>query len=146
MVKIFRWPWPIFNIGGFGDCRGYLSKAEKTLNLSHSFISKFFYVKTPHEIFKNNPKLLENPEVKELTSEYEAVCDALIDLQQVSEMGKEKYLLILLGEIRESISMELKRDLEAERFGESERVDFKKAVENLRNYINDYCRDHQIYL
>lgn len=79
-------------------------------------------------------------------SEYEGVCDALIDLQQVSEMSKENFLKILVGEIRESISMELKRDLEAERFGESERVNFKSAVENLRNYINDYCRDHKIYL
>ena len=103
-------------------------------------------MKTPYEIFKNNPELLNNPAVKELTSEYEEVCDALIDLQQVSEMSKEKYLRILVREIRESISMELKRDLEAERFGESERVDFKDAIENLRDYINEYCRDHKIYL
>jgi|SRR5690554_609551 len=103
-------------------------------------------MKTPNEIFKNKPELLENPEVGELVSEYEKVCDSLIDLQQVSEMSKEKYLKILVREIRESISMELKRDLEAERFGESERVKFKKAVENLRDYINGYCRDHQIYL
>lgn len=103
-------------------------------------------MKTPSEIFKNNPELLDNPSVKELVSEYEEVCDALIDLQQVSEMSKEKYLGILLREIRESISMELKRDLEAERFAETERVNFKNAVENLRNYIDEYCRDHQIYL
>ena len=103
-------------------------------------------MKTPYEIFKNNSELLQNPVVKELVSEYTEVCDAFIDLQQVSEMSKEKYLLILVREIRDSISMELKRDLEAERFGESERVDFKSAVENLRNYINDYCGDHQIYL
>lgn len=90
--------------------------------------------------------MLENDSVKELVWEYEKVCDALIDLQQFSEMGKEKYLRILLGEIRQSISMELNRDLEAERFGESERVNFKNAVENLRKYIDDYCRDHQIYL
>lgn len=103
-------------------------------------------MKTPSEIFKNHPKLLKEPSVKELVSEYEQACDALIDLKQVSEMSKEKYLLILVGEIRESISMELKQDLEAERFGESERVNFKNAVENLRDYINDYCRDHKIYL
>ncbi|MGO3182802.1 MAG: hypothetical protein ACTIJ9_08230 [Aequorivita sp.] len=103
-------------------------------------------MKTPAEIFKNNSELLENAEVKELVSEYEEVCDSLIDLQQVSEMSKEKYLLILVREIRESISMELKRDLEAERFGESERVDFKNAVENLGEYIKEYCRDHKIYL
>lgn len=103
-------------------------------------------MKTPSEIFKENPELLKNDSVKELVSEYEEVCDALIDLQQISEMGKEKYLKILLREIRESISMELKRDLEAERFQETERVNFKNAVENLRNYIDEYCRDHQIYL
>ncbi|MBK5213160.1 MAG: hypothetical protein JJE55_05815 [Flavobacteriaceae bacterium] len=103
-------------------------------------------MKTSFEIFQNNPELLETSSVKELISEYEKVCDALIDLQQLTEMSKEKYLKILLHEIRESISMELKRDLEAERFGESERVNFKNATENLRNYIADYCRDHKIYL
>ncbi|WP_310993327.1 hypothetical protein [Aequorivita marina] len=103
-------------------------------------------MKTPNEIFKNSPELLEKPEVKEFVSEYAEVCDALIDLQQVSEMGKEKYLRILVREIRDSIVMELKRDLEAERFGESDRVDFKKAVENLKTYINNYCRDYKIYL
>ena len=103
-------------------------------------------MKTVSEIFKEKPELLENPEVKELVSEYEEVCDALIDLQQVTEMSKEKYLKILVREIRESISKELHRDLEAERFGESERVDFKKATENLRDYINEFCRDHKIYL
>lgn len=102
-------------------------------------------MKTAFEIFKNDPELLKKPAVKELTSEYEAVCDELIDLQQVSERSKENFLKILLSEIRGSISMELKRDLEAERFGESERVDFKNAVENLRNYIDKYCRDHKIY-
>lgn len=103
-------------------------------------------MKTPSEIFKNDAEVLKNASVTELVSEYENVCDALIDLQQIAEMGKEKYLKILLREIRESISMELKRDLEAERFGETERVDFKIAVENLRAYIDKYCRDHQIYL
>ena len=103
-------------------------------------------MKTPSEIFKDNPELAENPAVKELISEYEKVCDAFIDLQQITEMSKENFLKILLSEIRGSISMELKRDLEAERFGESERVDFKTAVENLQKYIDDYCRDHQIYL
>ena len=103
-------------------------------------------MKTTLEIFKNDPNPLENASVKELVSEYEEVCDALIDLQQLSEMSKEKFLLILVREIRESISMELNRDLEAERFGESERVNFKIAVENLQVYINDYCRDHKIYL
>ena len=52
-------------------------------------------MKTPNEIFKNYPELIEIPAVKELVSEYTEVCDALIDLQQISEMSKENYLLIL---------------------------------------------------
>ncbi len=103
-------------------------------------------MKTSYEIFKKNSVLLKEASVKELISEYEKVCAAHIDLKQISEMSKEKYLLILVREIRESISMELKRDLEAERFSESERVNFKSAVENLQNYIANYCRDHKIYL
>lgn len=103
-------------------------------------------MKTPSEIFKGEPELLQNPAVQELVSEYDRVCDALIDLQQVTEMGKEKYLRILLREIRESIAMELQRDREAERFGETERVDFKRAVQNLQDYIGEYCREYQIYL
>lgn len=103
-------------------------------------------MKTPSEIFKGEPELLQNPAVQELESEYDRVCDALIDLQQVTEMGKEKYLRILLREIRESIAMELQRDLEAERFGDTERVDFKRAVQNLQDYIGEYCREYQIYL
>lgn len=103
-------------------------------------------MKTPSEIFKGKPELLQNPAVQELVSEYYRVCDALIDLQQVTEMGKEKYLKILLREIRESTAMELQRDLEAERFGETERVDFKRAVEHLQDYIGEYCREYQIYL
>lgn len=102
-------------------------------------------MKTPAEIFKIEPELLNNPAVIELVSEYDSVCDSLIDLQQATAMGKEKYLKILLREIRESITMELQRDLVAERFGETERVDFKKAVQNLQEYIAEYCRDHKIY-
>lgn len=103
-------------------------------------------MKTPQEIFKNDSSLLQNNLVIELISEYEIVCDALIDIQQVSEMNKEKYLKVLVKEIAESIQMELNRDNEADRFGETENVDFKQAVLNLKNYIQQYCRDYQINL
>ena len=54
-------------------------------------------MKTPSEIFKNKPELMENPEVRKLISEYEEDCDALIDLQQILEMGKEKFLKSCFG-------------------------------------------------
>lgn len=102
-------------------------------------------MKTPLEIFKNNPDIIENEAVRELISEYETVCDALLDLQQESERYREVPLRVLVQEIMESIDMEMARDLEAERFGQIPRVDFKQAIINLRSYMRDYCRDHRIY-
>jgi hypothetical protein len=132
----------IYRVLKIGKEHGEILLEELLLTLSKNYAS----MKTPAEIFKSQPELLQNPVVQELVSEYDGVCDALIDLHQLTEMGKEKYLRILLREIRESIAMELHRDLEAERFGETERVDFKRAVQNLQEYIGDYCREYQIYL
>ncbi len=103
-------------------------------------------MKTVQEIFKEKPELLKNFEVKELATEYEDACDALIDIQQTSQMSKEKYLKILVREIQESINMELNRDAEAERFKETERVNFREATVNLKSYISNYLRDFSIYL
>ncbi|MGB0948829.1 MAG: hypothetical protein ACPG7E_07915 [Marinirhabdus sp.] len=103
-------------------------------------------MKTPHQIFKNNPGARQIPEVQLLINEYETVCDQLVNLQQLTEMNKEKYLKILVRELRESIAAELKRDDGAIRFKETERVDFRLAMENLQRYIEEWCRDHAIYL
>jgi len=42
--------------------------------------------------------------------------------------------------------MELQRDEDAIRFQESDRVDFKNAVTNLKTYIHQYCKDYSVYL
>lgn len=103
-------------------------------------------MKTPFQIFKNNPELLENPEVKELVAQYDSVCDELIDLQQVSGMSKEKPLRVLVKEIRESIARMHSHNEEAERFGYDDKLDYEVAVRNLQSYITEYLRDYQIYL
>ncbi len=103
-------------------------------------------MKTSFEIFKDHPEISSHPAVQELISEYDVVCDALIDLQQVSKKSKEKPLKNLVTEIQNSINVELKKDENAIRFKETERVDFKISVENLRRYINEYLQDYRIYL
>lgn len=103
-------------------------------------------MKTPYNIFKDHPAIEKHPAVQELIMEYESVCDALIDLQQVKEMNKELPLKILVNEILGSISTTLKSDEEALRFKETQRVDFKASVQNLQRYIFSYLNDYGIRL
>ncbi len=103
-------------------------------------------MKTAYQIFKDKPELQNHPEVKELITEYDRVCDELVDLQQVTDMGKEVFLKELVKQIRNSITAELQKDTDADRYGETDNVNFKQAVINLQEYMSDYLRDHQIYL
>lgn len=103
-------------------------------------------MKTIKDIFTGHEDLLEQLPVQQLVDEYENVCDELIDHKQVSEFSKEKELKELTRQILNSIQMELQRDEDAIRFQESDRVDFKNAVTNLKTYIHQYCKDYSIYL
>ncbi len=95
-------------------------------------------------LFKDHPDIKKHPAVQELIREYDRVSDELIDLQQRSEFNKEKPLLELIRDIQTSIKSELARDVEAERFGETERVDFKESLKNLDKYIDRYKEDYKI--
>lgn len=103
-------------------------------------------MKTPYQIFKKHPELLDNPEVQELVSQYDTVCDELIDLKQVTEKSKEQPLRVLIKEITESISKMHTHNDEAARFGYDDKLDYEVAVRNLQSYVSEYLRDYQIYL
>ncbi|WP_438962420.1 hypothetical protein [Nonlabens sp.] len=103
-------------------------------------------MRTVKDIFTDNEDLLQEPPIQQLVNEYEQVCDELIDHKQVSEFSKEKELKELTRQILNSIKIELQRDENAIRFQETDRVDFKTAVTNLKSYIHQYCKDYSIYL
>ncbi len=104
-------------------------------------------MRTVKDIFENvDDEIVNHPAVKELIDEYEHVGDQLIDLQQSNEFSKEDPLKELVSQIKNSIQTVLKRDEDAIRFKETDRVDFKEAVINLHSYIQQYCRDYKIYL
>ncbi len=103
-------------------------------------------INRPEDFFAEDEELLQNPAVKKLISAYHEVGDELIDLQQTSGFSKETALKELVQQIRDSIALELKRDEESIRFKESERVDFKQAVQNLQDYLRQYLREHHVYL
>lgn len=101
-------------------------------------------MKTVRELFKDQSHLIKEPAVQELITEYERVCDDLIDIQQSNEFNKEKPLKELIKQILQAVTDEMDRDDVAVRFKETDRVDFKNAVKNLQKYILGYLKDYQI--
>jgi len=105
-------------------------------------------MRTPHQIFQNNPELEKHPVVQELIAQFEDTRDALVDAEQHIEQKftRLKHMEELVGQIRTGIHAELKKDQDAERFKETPRIDFKEAVLNLQRYISDYLRDYNIWM
>ncbi|HEA31176.1 MAG TPA: hypothetical protein ENH91_14485 [Leeuwenhoekiella sp.] len=105
-------------------------------------------MRTPHQIFQNDPELEKHPAVQELIAQFEDTRDALVDAEQHIEQKftRLKHMEELVGQIRAGIRDELKKDEEAERFRETERIDFKEAIINLERYISDYLRDYNIWM
>lgn len=105
-------------------------------------------MRTPHQIFQNDPELQKHPAVQEIIAQFEETRDALVDAEQHIEQKfmRLKHMEELVGQIRAGIHDELKKDQDAERFKETPRIDFKEAVLNLQRYISDYLRDYNIWM
>lgn len=123
-------------------------KAKMTLSRGFFNVKKEMIMRTPHQIFQNDPELEKHPAVQELISQFEDTRDALVDAEQHIEQKftRLKHMEELVGQIRAGIRDELKKDEEAERFKETPRIDFKEAVMNLQHYISDYLRDYNIWM
>lgn len=102
-------------------------------------------MKNKLEIFKNTPKLLNEPEVQELLDYCEKLEDELIDFKFEKEKNKELILLDMIKEVVKGCSAIEKEQMEHERFG-YEAPNFKETIFNLKRYILSQCRDNQIYL
>lgn len=105
-------------------------------------------MRTPNQIFKNDPDIEKHPAVQELIDQFEETRDKLISIEQLNTQKEErlKHLEELVGQIRADLYTELKKDEEAERFKEIPRIDFKEATKNLQRYISDYLRDYNIWI
>lgn len=97
-------------------------------------------------IFKDYPEIAGHPAVQELIGEFEEMNDELIDLKQTASFSKEVSLRVLVSEIQASIRQVFAQDMEAARFGETPRVDFRESLQNLGGYIDRYLEDHRIRL
>jgi hypothetical protein len=103
------------------------------------------FLKNKLEIFKKAQELLDELEVQELLSYCDKLEDEIVDFKFEKEKSKEKVLLEIIREIKNSCSDIEKLQIEHERFG-YEVPDYKTTIFNLKNYILERCKDERIYL
>jgi len=106
-------------------------------------------MKSINKIFANNQHLLEEEAVQELVQAYDDSQEAYFELQQANKNLKDRdnLFLELLRDIQSSIQTEFKNERDNQQLNlEQEPTDYKAALENLRKYIQAFCKDNRIYL
>ncbi len=103
-------------------------------------------MKNINQLFKNNRKLLYEPEVQELVEYCRELEGKILERKIEDEYSKEQYYAQVFKEIYQSCNDTLKDDEIAERFKETPRVDFKETISNLKNYMLEMCRLYKLNL
>jgi len=102
-------------------------------------------VKSIREIFKTNPSLLNEPEVKQLLDYCEELQDEIVEFKFAKTNNKELAMLDMLKETIKGCNAVEKEQIEHERFG-YDAPNYQETILNLKRYIYDRCRDEKIYL
>jgi hypothetical protein len=102
-------------------------------------------LKNKLQIFKNNPDLLDEPEVQELLDYCETIEDELVDFRFEKQKNKELILLDMIKEVLKGCNALEKEQKEHERFG-FEAPNYEETISNLKGYIHEICKINKIYL
>jgi len=102
-------------------------------------------MKSARELFKNNPSLLEEPEVLELLEYCDELEDEIVEFKFEKANNKELAMLDMLQEVIKGCNDLEKEQMEHERFG-YEAPQYREAILNLKRYILSRCKDEKIYL
>jgi len=102
-------------------------------------------MKSINQIFLTNPSLMDESEVKDLIEYCQELEDDVIELKQEDVAIMENKLSVLVSDIYHSINDVLKKDAESIRFGDTERIDFNKAIINLKEYLLDFSKSNGFY-
>ncbi|GEC70695.1 hypothetical protein SAMN05443543_102323 [Flavobacterium flevense] len=102
-------------------------------------------MKSIREIFKNNPSLLDEPEVMRLIAYCEQLQDEIVEFKFQKTDNKELPMLDMLKEVIKGCNAIEKQQMEHERFG-FEAPDYQETISNLKRYIYGRCKDEKIYL
>ncbi len=103
-------------------------------------------MKNIHQIFKNNKSLIDHPEVQELMDYCVELEGQVVEKKIEDTYSKEEIYHQILKDIYESCTKTLEEDHLAERFKETPRVDFKRAVINLKKYMGAVSKMYGIIL
>ena len=101
-------------------------------------------MKNINKLFKNNRKLLYEPEVQELVEYCRELEGKILERKIEDEYSKEQFYAQVFKDIYQSCNDTLKDDEIAERFKETPRVDFKETISNLKKYMQEMCRLYKL--
>ena len=102
-------------------------------------------MKSLREIFKNNPALLDEPEVEELLNYCEELEAENVEFKFEKANNKELVMKDMLQEVIKGCQDLEKEQLEHERFG-YDAPQYMDAISNLKRFILNRCREEKIYL
>ena len=100
---------------------------------------------------KNHPSDYLNVEslltrIRDLEATIDTLEDDLIEARLATQYNKEQPLKDMLLDIKSSCVSTLKQDADASLSRYMEPVDFKQCIINLKTYIENTCKDYNIYL
>lgn len=102
-------------------------------------------MKSIREIFKNNPSLIDEPEVAQLIEYCEQLQDEIVEFKYQKTNNKELAMLDMIKEVVKGCNAIEKEQMEHERFG-FEAPDYPSTISNLKRYILKRCDDEKIWL
>ncbi|MDO8316223.1 MAG: hypothetical protein Q7T12_01725 [Flavobacterium sp.] len=102
-------------------------------------------MKSIREIFKNNPSLLNEPEVAQLLEYCEQLQDEIVEFKFQKTNNKELAMLDMLKEVIKGCDAIEKEQAEHERFG-YDAPNHQETISNLKRYILGRCQDEKIWL
>jgi hypothetical protein len=92
-------------------------------------------MKNINQIFKGNEHLMDEPEVIELVEYTKELEEKVLERKIDDTYDKEEIYLQILRDIYESCEKTLDDHILNERFKETEPIDFKQSVMNLKKYM-----------
>jgi len=92
---------------------------------------KVFRMKNINQLFRDNTKLMDEPEVQELIDYCRELEGKVLERNIDDTYDKEQFYVQAFKDIYESIEQTLKDEEEAIRFKETQQVDFKECILNL---------------
>ena len=102
-------------------------------------------MKSFREIFKNNPSLLNEPEVAQLLEYCEQLQDVIVEFKFQKTTNKELAMLDMLKEVIKGCDAIEKEQAEHERFG-YDAPNYQETISNLKKYVLKRCQDEKIWL